>query len=226
MSDAKYMSLEEAYHSENGQKMVQELEKPFDLSNDSTGKILAEPHYAQPEEMTGVFLKLNVKVPDPDKRQPQFSMTFTNLLTRISVPSFFERAPEPVANLFRKVCIYSIHPQDPKTKDKEAAVLSQTASSLMVLLGAIKGSLSLSNKGIDQLAFWITRKDNSPIIFLSGNKYSTKLSFGSIRAGAVPSNFSAADLASFIFTCNRLPTVPEANQFYLKQQELIGKERE
>ena len=215
----KYISLEEVYHSEAGHNMVKELEKPFDLSNDSTGKFLVKLHYAQSGEMTGAYLKLKVQVSDPDERQPQFSMTFMNQLTSIPEPSFFEKDPEAVANLFRKACIYSIHPQDPKTKDKEAAVLSQTASSLMVLFGAINGSLSLSNNGVDRLAFWITRKNHSPIGLLGENNFCTKMQVGSSAVpGAVPFNFSAADMASFIFNCDRLPTVPEAYRFFWKKE--------
>lgn len=214
------IDLQGTLYSANGLFMKAELEKSFPLVEGySSGRILFESDETN-KNAKSFFLKLEVTAQKPYLR------TFNSILVGIHDPSFLKKDPKFVSGLLKNVCRYAIRPEDVKTKDGKATVLSIAGHNAIVLLSAFKKGTKLSESSVERLAFWITRKKNSPMEFFSENKIFTKIEFGDSKiVGVVPSFFSAAELSAFIFACDRLPTVSEANQFYLKQQESIGKER-
>ena len=201
------------------EKWLQNWKKPFRLGNHKRGRIFfAQEVKANNQKVLSLKLETTVKIPHIKK--------FDSYFGTIKNPSFLNKNPKLVSNFLMKVFEYASARFFWKTDQEMTVPLQNYGQNAMTLLLAPKGDLALSERAVDRLVFWITRKKNSPMEFFSENKIFTKIEFGDSKiVGVVPSFFSAAELSAFIFACDRLPTVSEANQFYLKQQESIGKER-
>lgn len=150
-----------------------------------------------------------------------------NNFAKITTKDFFKKDPVFIFNFLKKVCKYSIRPENLKKKDKEAIVLSEAGNNALLIISSLKGDLNVSERALDKLAFWTTRKKNSPMEFFYENKLNTKIRIGSAgKVGAIPVHFSAAELCSFILLSDRLPTVEEANLFFKNHKKIVETERE
>lgn len=194
------------------EKWLQNWKKTFRLGNHKRGRIFfAQEVKANNQKVLSLKLETTVKIPHIKK--------FDSYFGTIKNPSFLNKNPKLVSNFLMKVFEYASARFFWKTDQEMTVPLQNYGQNAMTLLLAPKGDLALSERAVDRLVFWITRKKNSPIGFLGKNNFCTKMQVGSSAVpGAVPFNFSAADMASFIFNCDRLPTVPEAYRFFWKKE--------